>query len=116
MNCSNGLYYPGNCCRNLLSDIFKGREEESSLVRLRVIQVSDLGHLKSQLYLIFKTSPWKDFIEAAPVPAGGKTNRQIVTRPLKIYVLGFEGCYLLGILHGLTQMSGSKYLQSSLLC
>lgn len=65
---------PGNCCRNLLSDVFTERDEESSLVRLRVIHVADLGHLKSQLYLIFKTSPWTDYIEAAPVPAGGKTN------------------------------------------
>lgn len=63
-----------NCCRNFLSDIFTGREEGSSLVGLGVIQVADLGHLKSQLCLIFKTSPWTDFLEAAPVLAGGKTN------------------------------------------
>lgn len=103
---------PGNGCRSLLSHIFMGREEESSLVILRVIHVSDLGNLKSQLYLIFKTSPWtllKQYQFQLEV-------RQTMTGPLKIYMLSFEGYYPLGILHSLTQTNGSKYIQSKPLC
>lgn len=73
---------PANCSRNLLSDIFTGREEGPSLVGLRLIQVADFGHLKSQLYLIFKTSPPIDFIETASIPAGGMTNSDQVTEDL----------------------------------
>lgn len=73
---------PANYSRNLLSDIFTGREEGPNLVGLRLIQVVDLGHLKSQLYLIFKTSPQIDFIEAVSIPAGGMTNSDQVTEDL----------------------------------
>jgi len=57
------LFCDSNCSRNLLSDIFTENEEVPSLVGLRIIQVADFGHLKSPLYLIFKTSHGLTFLK-----------------------------------------------------
>lgn len=73
---------PANCSRNLPSDIFTGSRKVPSPIGLRLIHVTDLGNLKSKLYLIFKTSPRIDFIEAASIPAGGMTNSDQATEDL----------------------------------
>lgn len=73
---------PANSGRNLPSDIFTGSRKVPSPVGLRLIHVTDLGHLKSKLYLTFKTGPQIDFIEAASIPAGGMTNSDQATEDL----------------------------------
>lgn len=67
---------PANCSRNLLLGILIGREEVPRLVGLRLIQEADLVNLKSELFLIFDTSPQIYFIEEAPIPAGAMTNKK----------------------------------------
>lgn len=44
--------------------------------------MADLGDLKPQLYLIFKTSPWTHFIIETSIPGEGVTSTEQTTMDL----------------------------------